>query len=282
MKTIPDPYQAKLDAAASTLTTCVEITLKDGTVQRFTAHPVDLTIGANTYSADASIDPSEVVSSSDLSSDMLEMTLLLGAAGGIPRADMEAGRYDGASVRVFQVDYTDPDAGQLTLRSGELGRVSTRRGRGSAEIRGLADRLRASVGRDIQPVCDAELGDARCTVDLGPLTEAATVTAVASRQAFTDENLTAVAGTLAFGKCTWITGNNAGLSMEIRANASGGIITLSQPMPRAIQVGDTASLVPGCDKTVETCKTTYANLVNFRGFPHVPGGDAAQDRPDAK
>lgn len=29
-----------------------------------------------------------------------------------------------------------------------------------------------------------------------------------------------------------------------------------------------------CDKRFETCRDVYANAVNFRGFPHMPGPDA--------
>lgn len=282
MKTIVAGYQAKLDAAVATRCNCVEITLADGTVQRFTDHPVAVTVGGNVYTPDASFERSEVISSGDFASDLLEAQILLGAAGGISRADLEAGRYDGAAVRVFEVDYTDPDAGSLELRRGRMGQVNTRQGLARAEIRGLSDRLRTSIGRDIRPTCDAELGDSRCGVDLGPLTASGSATSVTSRQVFTDSALAAAVDLYRFGKIAWTSGDNAGLAMEVRGNAAGGVVTLVQPMPRAIQVGDAYSVVPGCDKTTDTCKATYDNFVNFRGFPHVPGGDAAQDRPDPK
>ena len=39
--------------------------------------------------------------------------------------------------------------------------------------------------------------------------------------------------------------------------------------------GDTFSVVAGCDKKFATCKAKFANALNFRGFPHLPGNDAA-------
>ena len=41
----------------------------------------------------------------------------------------------------------------------------------------------------------------------------------------------------------------------------------------------------GCDKSFATCKATFGNRDNFRGFPHMPGPDAvlagpASDRPN--
>ena len=32
---------------------------------------------------------------------------------------------------------------------------------------------------------------------------------------------------------------------------------------------------PACDKRFATCKAKFANALNFRGFPHLPGNDAA-------
>jgi uncharacterized phage protein (TIGR02218 family) len=29
----------------------------------------------------------------------------------------------------------------------------------------------------------------------------------------------------------------------------------------------------GCDKRMETCGAKFANIANFRGFPHIPGQD---------
>ena len=30
----------------------------------------------------------------------------------------------------------------------------------------------------------------------------------------------------------------------------------------------------GCDKRLETCRDRFANALNFRGFPNIPGQDA--------
>ena len=29
----------------------------------------------------------------------------------------------------------------------------------------------------------------------------------------------------------------------------------------------------GCDKRLATCRARFANAVNYRGFPHMPGND---------
>jgi uncharacterized phage protein (TIGR02218 family) len=61
--------------------------------------------------------------------------------------------------------------------------------------------------------------------------------------------------------------------MEIKSHAAGGAFTLFLPMVSNIAVGDTADVIAGCDKSLATCRDTFDNVGNFRGFPHVPGND---------
>ena len=79
-------------------------------------------------------------------------------------------------------------------------------------------------------------------------------------------------GFYASGTCTFLSGANAGGSTEVLGQV-GQAITLFTPMPRPIAVGDQVRLVAGCDKTIETCHARFANIVNFRGEPHIPGND---------
>ena len=46
-------------------------------------------------------------------------------------------------------------------------------------------------------------------------------------------------------------------------------------MSDAVAPGDAVTLVAGCDKQFATCKSKFDNVVNFRGFPYMPGNDAA-------
>ena len=84
----------------------------------------------------------------------------------------------------------------------------------------------------------------------------------------------------AFGLVTWLTGQNAGLTMEVRS-WDGTNVNLFLPMPYTIQVGDTFSIVPGCDKRAPTCVSKFNNVFNFRGERDVPGQDAVLYYPDA-
>lgn len=79
-------------------------------------------------------------------------------------------------------------------------------------------------------------------------------------------------GYYAFGLLTFTSGLNAGYSMDVRTS-SVGALTLALPMARAIQVGDTYTVTPGCDRTAGTCNARFNNIVNFRGEPFIPGPD---------
>jgi uncharacterized phage protein (TIGR02218 family) len=51
------------------------------------------------------------------------------------------------------------------------------------------------------------------------------------------------------------------------------VIELWEPVRATVEAGDLIRLEAGCDKRVETCRQKFANLMNFRGFPFVPGED---------
>lgn len=79
-------------------------------------------------------------------------------------------------------------------------------------------------------------------------------------------------GYFAYGTLKWLTGANAGYTMEVKQFAP-GIVTLALPMEFPIVAGDTYTITAGCDKQFGTCKARYNNVVNFRGEPYIPGID---------
>lgn len=255
---------------AHTLARLWKLTRRDGQVFAFTDHDVAITYSAVTYEPSSVFDASAINTSSDLNVDGLEAQGLLDSEG-ITAADLEAGLWDAATVEIVEVNYRDLTMGHNTLRFGTLGEVQRSGQTFIAELRGLMYALQQNIGRTVLPSCDANLGDARCGVDLEALRVSGEVTVATSNRVFTTD----VSGsdTYTYGVLTWTTGLNDGRSMEVKSHAS-AVMTLQIAMPYAVQVGDEFTITPGCDKTEGTCKTTYSNLVRFRGFPDVPGTDA--------
>lgn len=273
MKTVSVPLEQHLGAEVTTLATLWLVTRADGQTFGFTDHDRDLEYGGRVYAATAGFNPSNVATQSDFAVDDLEAQGAL-SPGGVTELDIAVGRWDGAAVRVFQVNWADLSQGELKVRKGELGEISLN-GLGGfvAELRGMKDRLQRAITREYLPGCDADLGDARCGVALGPLTEIGTVSVASSASALTATGLTSTADWFKYGHLTWLTGLNAGLEVEVKTYPGAGVMTLRFAMPFAIVVGDTFSVSPGCDKTKATCIAKFNNVLNHRGFDTVPGMD---------
>lgn len=105
----------------------------------------------------------------------------------------------------------------------------------------------------------------------------ATVTTVVDQQNFkiSYTEPRALDGWFTNGEVTFLTGNNAGRSLEIKAwvNAT-ALVTLFLPFQGTIQVGDTMTIYPGCDKTnfgANGCKNKFNNIINRQAEDFVPG-----------
>jgi uncharacterized phage protein (TIGR02218 family) len=193
-------------------------------------------------------------------------------AGSITEADILAGKYDFAKIEVFAINYRDGSYGKIHLRRGWLGEVEIRGGEFIAEIRGLTQKLSQHIGELYSPMCRAQFGDAKCGKNLAAYTFTGTVTVATSQSQFKDSSRTEISGHFAYGKVTFTSGANAGLSAEIK-ESRGAEIVLALPLPFPIAVGNSYTIQQGCDKTISTCTNRYNNAENFRGEPHVPGLD---------
>ncbi len=76
-----------------------------------------------------------------------------------------------------------------------------------------------------------------------------------------------------FGTIEFNSGANAGLGQfEVKSYVPGQI-TLYLPLPYLAVIGDTYTLVAGCDKSLATCRDRYGNLANRRAEDRIPGFD---------
>jgi uncharacterized phage protein (TIGR02218 family) len=277
VKTLPAGMQAHLDGGATTLCWCWRLTRGDGVVQGFTDHDRDLAFDGVTFAAVSGFTASEVQSSLGLAVDNLALSGALSSAS-LNEADLAAGLYDNAAIQIWRVNWAA--AGQRVLmRSGTLGEVTRSGAAFQAEIRGLAQALNQPVGRAFNRSCDADLGDARCTLSI--TATPGTVTAVSDARRFLVTGLDGfTAGSFTGGKLAFTSGANRGRAMAVKRHA-GASIELWQSMSEAVAAGDGVTVTPGCDKQFATCKSRFANAANFRGFPYMPGNDAAMAAPAA-
>ncbi|WP_019961418.1 DUF2163 domain-containing protein [Woodsholea maritima] len=199
MRLISSALQSHLDGGATTLAWAWQITRRDGAVFGFCDHDEALVIEGVTYHPGVGLEaqplrrdggPAQGGVRGLIDSDV------------ITEADIGAGLWDGARLRLMRVNWASPDQ-HVQIFIGELGEIRHGPAGFEAEILGLSHRLNRTLGRAYARTCDASLGDARCGVDLG----------------------------------------------------------------------DPRYGVQSCDKRFETCQARFANGVNFRGMPHMPGND---------
>jgi hypothetical protein len=223
MKTISPELSAHLAGAALTLATCWKIARRDGVILGFTSHDRDITFdlgdgeGPVVYRAATGFTRSDMEDASGFSTDNLDALGVLDSTA-ITAADLRAGRYDLAEVRIFDVNYADLGQGAVKLRRGQIGEVRAEGSRFIAELRSLTERYSQEIGALYTPACRADLGDAKCKVPLDPPTwQAATAyTAVPARDvgvgsvvkpsAFNDRRYRCVqAGTSGASEPAWAT-----------------------------------------------------------------------------
>ncbi|HWQ86258.1 baseplate hub protein [Brevundimonas sp.] len=199
MRAIPEEMAARIESGAATLCHAWVLRRADGTEAGFTDHDRDLAVGGVPCRAASGWTAGAADSATGLAAGSAVVAGALDDAA-ISDADVEAGLYDGASVALWRVDWTQPDL-RVLLWTATLARIR-RDGPGFvAELEGPLARLERVVGRTYGRSCDALLGDQRCRVDLAAF--------------------------------------------------------------------------PGveCDKRWESCVGTFANGINFQGFPDIPGDD---------
>lgn len=276
MTRAPAPWAAHIATGDTTRATCWRIERRDGLVLGFTDHDRDVSFDGVTYRAGQALGASEAAQGVGLAADDVDVAGALSSAA-ITEEDLAAGLYDGAEVRVFDVNWSDPAARALRavyhlgeVERGELGF--------SAELRSRAALLARKRGRHLLSLCDAELGDARCGVDLAGFTGAGMVTAAQG-----DGRTLAASGLGGFpsglfarGVLTWTSGPNAGRRADVRAHAiAGGVATLElwRKPAAAAAPGHAFTVTAGCDKSLAVCRDRFANAINHRGFPGMPRED---------
>ena len=277
MRTLPAGLREHLDSGATTLCHCWKIATLGGDAMGFTDHDRDLVFDGVTFEAQAGFTASEIESSLGLSVDNLDAAGALNSAR-LSEARLRAGDFDNAAVEVWRVNWQEVSQ-RILLRKGHLGEV-THGGLGfTAEIRGLAHLLNQPKGRVFQFGCDAVLGDARCGVNLETpdFRSAGSVAAVEeNRRLFVSGLDTYAEGWFARGILTWMSGANMGLLGEVKFHRRSGaqmLVELWQETVQPVAAGDAFLVRAGCDKQLSTCGAKFNNVVNFRGFPHIPGDD---------
>lgn len=281
MKAIPAGLATHLAGEATTTCHAWRVTRRDGVVLGFTEHDRDLVFDGTSFLAASGFSASEAEAEAGLSAGSGEVAGGFSSAA-IREEDLAAGRYDGARVEQFLVNWADPTAYML-LNVREIGEVSRAAGTFRAELRSLAHRLNQPQGRSYGRRCDAALGDPRCRVDLAAWRGEGAIVEVPDASRLVVSGLAGFSsGFFRQGVLSFPDGRTADVEIHERKPDGTAELTLWLPLEEPVATGAEFSVTAGCDKSFATCRARFDNHLNFRGFPHVPGADFAYSYADGE
>jgi uncharacterized phage protein (TIGR02218 family) len=267
---------ADLFEDVTTLAYCWRLERTDGVVTGFTSFSENLTIDGVTYQAATGFIPSATELNNKLEVNNLSVTSFL-SDDSITEADLIAGIYDLAKLKIFLVNYLDlPTAltgnplKLVLLSEGTLGKVNSSDRGFSVELRAFTQYLNQKTSFLTSPFCRYQLGDSLCGVNLSSHTQNVTITGTSNNTIlYTTESMTV--GRFAYGVAEFTSGDNDGLKLKV-SKSDGYSLTLFEAAPYPVAAGDTLALTAGCDKSRDACKS-FSNILNFGGEPDVPGVD---------
>lgn len=281
----PDPTFGSLNTGllqrvVHRLAKCWRIIRRDGVEFRFTAHDSGLILEDGlTYEPAGGLSGTSIKKEIGLREQNADF---LGAVTSdkITQADLRAGRFRGAEVIEYIVDWLYPWAGSVHTSQYVVLETRFDDKKWTASVGGLTHRLERKNGLVFNRTCRHKLYGPGCNVSPASFTFAGEeVGASTDRRLITAAGLvlsgTESDGYFNDGELTFTSGLNIGIMGEVQLYTQSGLsIELYLPMPFDIAAGDTFTIVAGCDKRrLGNCKTKFNNVINFGGFSFIPGRD---------
>lgn len=252
-----------------TLATFWRIHRADGVALGFTAHDRDLWFDGVLHRAAPGMVPSAIRRGADLEPDSADVQGAL-AHDSIAADDLAAGLFDGATIRIGLVDWSNLE--RAVLYRGTFGSASREDAHFTAELHSAKAELERDLVPRTSPTCRARFCGPGCALSAARHTHEAEVTEIDP-----EENRVAFAGgpdpgLFAGGELRWMDGPQAGRAMQVLAATDSGLM-LDGPVDPALTSGTRARLREGCDHTIATCAARFGNAPNFQGEPFLPGND---------
>ena len=268
--------QAHLQSGLTTTCRCWAITRSDAQVYGFTDHDMELRFDGLVFKVSTGLTAAAIEQATGLSIDNTEAMGALSDAS-VREEDIEAGRFDGAEVRAWLVNWADPEQRMLQFR-GSIGELRRAGGAFHAELRGLTDLLNRPLGRIYQKPCTAVLGDKACrfALETSGYRAEAEIVALDGAALRLQGAESSDAGWFERGRLDVLGGAAQGLWASIKLDEQvrdGRDVTLWSAIGGGLAVGDRVQLIAGCDKRMTTCQLKFNNMLNFQGFPDLPHED---------
>lgn len=258
------------------------ITLKSGTVLRYTTWDQTLVVLGNTFlTGPPNLERTAMEEKTGLDVATIEVVIraaLTDVMIGAPVLQaIGQGLWDGAGFRIDRLfmDSMGNQIGTLIRFCGMVGPVD--------ELTRSYAKLTVNSGTQyltmqlppivMQPSCVHSLFDAGCTLNKANFVEAnvvqggSTINKLISLSAKAD-------GYYDNGQILFTSGSNNGLLKSVKQYFAKNFY-FNSPLPFTPNAGDAYIAYPGDDKTQATCANKFNNLANFGGFPYIPTPETA-------
>jgi len=256
------------DRDLDTVATFWRIYRRDGVALGFTSHDRDLVFGGVRHMAAPGMIPAAVRLTSDLANDSAEVEGALSHEA-IREEELAAGLFDEAAIAIGAVDWLTLE--HATLYTGEIGRIEDDRRQFAAELRSAKSLLERDLVPRTSPTCRAAFCGPGCGLSPVRFTHHHHLTTIDL-----DGNrveVQGIAGELFVdGRLRFLAGPQTGIAFGVIA-AAGAWLVLDRPLVAGTPPGTRIELREGCDHTIATCAARFANAINFRGEPFLPGND---------
>lgn len=274
-RSLSPTFQSHLQGSLTTLAHVLLITLRNGRQIGFTTHDRPLIINGLTYSPNNSMIPTAAQTTLEAVGSNAEVTGYF-STDAITEIELMSGALDGALYTLALVNWQSPSlnsADCIILGSGKLGKLTADDQTYRVEALSLTEILKEDKQPRITTVCTAEFGDGRCNASLAAHTFNATVVD-GDRYGVTLSDLTQANGWFDNGLLV------LGASQFRIKSWFDNRVEFTVPLFSALASGTVVQVISGCDKLAYTCRSKFSNIINYRGFPHLPNKDDSVRGPD--
>ena len=275
MREMSAEFRAILAREDLALVYLFELTLKEGSVFRYTENVSALYADGQLWRAAPGIDVSAIRDTDDAQTQTATVQVAY-ADDMLTEQLARKGGLEGATFRLLCVDWRVPTLGVFEVFTGHVDKLTASNPYFcSMDLTGWQVRSIQITGV-YSLKCRNVFCDQGCKLSIEDYSYSFTITGpvgqpIAGGTFGIEQQL--AEGLLRGGSVLWTTGRNAGEVSLIAYNAEDQV-ELSADPPYIPLCGEEGLLRAGCDFYADTCENRYHNLVNFQAEPAVPAGQS--------
>ena len=273
MRNLDINFQSRLNSQVSTFAKCWQIIGKMDNEICITEHDEDIIAFGKTFKSNNAFNATnlDLQNLPNSNRGAIEGAISI---DGITENDILLGRFDNAQILLFLIDWQVPQY-FVQIWQGIIGDIKLNGQVFEFELSGLESQLGKNLGRKFSRICDADLGDAKCTINIENYTQSGNVVEnISPSQLKANFAIAPVFENYKNGKLKFISGTMQNVEFPISSIETSGsayLINFKGQISQKYNIGASIKIYQSCDKNFATCKGRFNNGANFRGCPHMPG-----------